>query len=164
MHLEYTKCMRTDLTFDQCEKILLAEHYGHLGCVENHEPFVYPVTYLYKDGYIYSHTTEGAKTEMLRKNPHVCLQVEQVTTGYEWSSVMCHGIFQELTNHDEVHAVQLLLAEQYANISLAEGKVPVSPVLEYIHSLKAEQIRTSIVYRIDIQKTTGRAEKHSKNQ
>lgn len=151
--------MRTTLTFAECEAVLQFEHYGHLGCSNENQPFVFPVTYVYKDGYLYSHTHEGTKIEILRKNPQVCLQVERVANGYNWESVMCHGIFQEITNSDEQHDIQLMLADQYAAISLDEGEVPVSPVLQDLHRESIDDIKKSVIYRIDIKQSTGVREK-----
>lgn len=152
--------MRISLTFDECEHLLRSEHYGHLGCCKDSEPFVFPVTYAYRNGYLYSHTREGSKIDMLRKNPHVCLQVESVQTGYDWESVMCHGTFEELTDANERHEVELMLADQYAAISLKEGKIPVSPVTD-MHRETVEDLKQSVIYRIDIKSTTGVREKKS---
>lgn len=154
--------MRTTLTFDQCEAVLLSRHYGHLGCSDDTIPYVFPVTYVYKNGYLYSHTYEGTKIDILRKNPQICLQVEFVKSGYEWESVMSHGVFEEVTDHAERHEIELMLADQYAAISLNEKVVPVSPVLTNLHRETIDVLKKSIVYRINVKQTTGIRETYEK--
>ena len=154
----YDRHMRIDLDFSQCESLLAAEHYGHLGCADDNVPYVFPVTYVYKNGYIYSHTAEGAKIDIIRKNPQVCLQVDHVTSGFEWKSVMCLGLYEEITNLDEVYQIHLMLADSYAEISTREGVVPVSPLLTELKKQKVEELKKHVIYRINIKKTTGKAE------
>jgi nitroimidazol reductase NimA-like FMN-containing flavoprotein (pyridoxamine 5'-phosphate oxidase superfamily) len=149
--------MRHDLTFDDCEKILLDGHYGHLGFIANGEPHVLPVTYVYKYGYIFSHTSEGEKIEMMRTNKRVCLQVERVRSGYDWDSVACWGDYEEVTDAEQIREIHQLLAEQYARITQGGGEAPVSPLIQDLHLQHAE--KRPVIYRINILKTTGRSEK-----
>ncbi len=151
--------MRTDLTFDECEEILESQHYGHLACAEDGQPFLYPITYVYKYGYIYSHTEVGTKINIFRKNPKLCFQVERVQSGFEWESVMCMGTYEEITDANEMYDIHMLLADSYAATSIKEGKVPVSPLLTELKKQKAEEIKKHVIYRINIQKTTGKAER-----
>jgi nitroimidazol reductase NimA-like FMN-containing flavoprotein (pyridoxamine 5'-phosphate oxidase superfamily) len=148
-----------ELTFDQCEKILGDCRYGHLGFVADGEPHVVPVTYVYQYGYLYSFTHEGEKISAMRKHPNVCLQVEDVKNGNDWRSVICFGTFEEITETKEKRDIQFLLAEQYAHISMNENKAPVSPLIDDLHSHTTDDVKKSVIYRINIKKTTGREEK-----
>ncbi len=89
----------------------------------------------------------------------MCVQVEHVKNGYSWESVMCHGLFQEVTESEEKHDIELMLADQYAALSLQQGEVPVSPVLEDLHRQGVDMVKKSVVYRIDMKQTTGVKEK-----
>lgn len=95
---EYAAAMPTDLTKEECEQVLVSNVYAHFGCVDGDEAYVVPITYVYRDGYIYSYTHDGRKIEIVRKNPKVCVQVEQVESGSAWRSVMCWGLFEEVAD------------------------------------------------------------------
>ncbi len=65
--------------------------YGHLACSRNDQPYVVPVHYAYDDENVYVYTTEGKKSEIIRANPQVCLQTEEVTDNRNWKSVIVIG-------------------------------------------------------------------------
>ena len=65
--------------------------YGHLACSLNDEPYLVPIHYAYAPPNFYVYTTEGKKSEMIGKNPRVCLQVEDVTDNKHWKSVIVTG-------------------------------------------------------------------------
>ena len=75
----------------QIKEILKRVGYGHLGMARGSHPYVVPVHYAYDDPYIYIYTTEGKKSEIIRDNPEVCLQVEDVKSDKDWVSVMAVG-------------------------------------------------------------------------
>jgi uncharacterized protein len=149
--------MRTDLTNDQCEEILFAQHYGHLGCWDGHEPYVLPITYVYADGFLYGYTQEGRKVDAMRQHPRICIQIENVKNAHDWESVVCWGQFEEVTDEDSRQRVKLMLAEEHGKGVLDEGKDIVSPMVENLHKQEKDN---SVVYRMRPDKISGRAEKN----
>jgi uncharacterized protein len=88
---------------DKDIKILLARvGYGHLGLVRDTHPYVVPIHYAYDEPHIYIYTTEGKKTEIIEKNPEVCLQVEDVTDEKHWRSAIVTGDAVQLTDKEEI--------------------------------------------------------------
>ena len=78
-------------------ELLNEQRIGHLGCVlENGEPYVVPVNYLFKDEGIYIHCLPGQKLDALRANGKVCLQVEKIGKSCRWKSAIAFGEFQEV--------------------------------------------------------------------
>lgn len=148
--------MITNLTHNECERILASNRYGHLGCCDGDEPFVFPITYVYKDGFIYGFTYEGQKIELMRKNRKICVQVEHVQSEIEWESVMCWGHFEEVTDEKSIQDVKLLLADQHGESVLVGEEPPVSPMVEKLHLPKEE---SAVLYRMKPYRMTGRAEK-----
>lgn len=133
---------------------------GRYGYIKrNDEPYVLPITYVYKDGFIYSYTQEGHKINAMRKNPRICVQVERVESGIEWESVVCWGQFEEVTMPESMEEIKLLLAEEHGKILLQDGKEPVSPMVEDLHKKRSGEIETSVIYRMRPDRMTGRAEK-----
>ena len=70
-----------ELTRQECAAILLESHLGHLACVNDNRPYVVPITFAFADNHIYSFSMVGQKVEWMRKNPQVCLQVDDFAKG-----------------------------------------------------------------------------------
>jgi uncharacterized protein len=83
------------------KEILKRVRYGHLGMARGRFPYVVPVHYVYDDPYIYIYTTEGKKTEIIRDNAEVCLQVEEVRDDKDWASVIAAGEAERVTDEEE---------------------------------------------------------------
>lgn len=148
--------MIVDLTKNECEKVLASNRYGHLGCVDGDEPYVVPITYVYQGGFLYGYTHEGHKIETLRKNPKMCVQVEHVASEHEWESVMCWGLFEEITDQKSIQDVKLLLGGQHGQAILEKGEGTVSPMVDRLHLPQDEH---AVVYRMEPYRMTGRAKK-----
>lgn len=86
------------LTPPEIEKLLSREVVGHLGCSDGKMVYVVPISYHYDGGYVYCHTHEGQKVEIMRKNPVVCFEVDKMQNMANWQSVVAHGVFEELTD------------------------------------------------------------------
>ena len=54
---------------EEARALLNACRIGRLGCVDNGEPNVVPINYVFEDGTIYSHSLPGRKIEVLRGIP-----------------------------------------------------------------------------------------------
>ena len=65
--------------------------YGHFACSWENQPYVVPINYAYDKPLIYIYTTAGLKSEILKHNPLVCLQVEEVREEGGWKSVVVTG-------------------------------------------------------------------------
>jgi hypothetical protein len=72
--------MIENLSRKEILRLLSTNYIGRIGCCDNHTPHVIPITYYFdkETQTIISHTREGLKTKVLRENPKVCLQVEEV--------------------------------------------------------------------------------------
>jgi nitroimidazol reductase NimA-like FMN-containing flavoprotein (pyridoxamine 5'-phosphate oxidase superfamily) len=65
----------------EIEKILESAFVCHLGLVDGDMPYVVPVNYMYKDGFMYLHgASSGRKLDIIAKNPNACFEVE-ITPG-----------------------------------------------------------------------------------
>jgi nitroimidazol reductase NimA-like FMN-containing flavoprotein (pyridoxamine 5'-phosphate oxidase superfamily) len=90
-----------ELTDAEMVELLQSTAYGHLACSRNDEPYVVPVHFAYDDGEIYVYTTQGKKYEIIRSNPRVCLQAEQVRDNHHWRSVIVEGEAVQITDQEE---------------------------------------------------------------
>lgn len=97
------------LTLPEIEQLLAKEVVGRIGCTDGEIVYVVPISYAYDGQYIYCHTHEGLKVQLMRKHPRVCFEVDHLHNMANWQSVVAHGQFEELTETDlRNHALQTL--------------------------------------------------------
>lgn len=85
----------------ETEGLLGRVNYGHLACARDNQPYVVPIHYAYDRPNIYVYTTEGMKAEIIRDNPKICLQVEDVVDNTNWQSVIVMGEAEQITSLKE---------------------------------------------------------------
>lgn len=145
--------MLEDLNDAQVEAVLGRNLVGHMGCCANGVPYVIPICYAYSKGGIYGRTYEGRKLEMLRENPQVCFQVENIENMLQWKSVICWGRFDELTDLDNrnhaVHILQNRIAAVIESDSLRQAS-------HWPFSITDLATASGIFFCIQINKMTGR--------
>jgi nitroimidazol reductase NimA-like FMN-containing flavoprotein (pyridoxamine 5'-phosphate oxidase superfamily) len=86
------------LSLPEIEKLLQKEVVGRLGCSDGKQVYVVPISYYYDGEYVYCHTHEGLKVDIMRRQPKVCFEVDRLHNMGNWQSVIAHGSFQELTD------------------------------------------------------------------
>lgn len=64
--------------------------------LENGEPYVVPVNYLFKQDGVYSHSLPGQKLDAMWANGKICLQVKKIGGSCRWQSAIAFGEFQEV--------------------------------------------------------------------
>jgi uncharacterized protein len=94
----------------EIEELLQTQIVGRIGCIDNGKSYVVPISYAYNDQFVYCHSFEGKKIDIMRKNPKVCFQVDETTDMSNWKSVIAWGEFEELTDQVErKKALEILL-------------------------------------------------------
>ena len=86
---------------EDAQALLRSHRYGRLGCCFNGEPYVVPINYVYDGETVYIHSLMGLKIQMMRENPMICLQVDEVKDEYNWQSVIAFGKYEEITDAQE---------------------------------------------------------------
>jgi hypothetical protein len=99
-----------ELQPQQIEEVLGSQVVGRIGCHASGETYIVPISYAYDGTYIYCHTHEGKKLDMMRQNPKICFEVDDLKDMANWKSVIAKGTFQELIGrHERNNAMQMLL-------------------------------------------------------
>lgn len=98
--------MTGQLTEDQIDTLLTSGVVGHLVCFADQYPYVVPITYAYRRPYIYSHTYEGLKVVLMRKNPNVCFEIDQIDNLANWRSAIICGPFEEFKDEEAMHILK----------------------------------------------------------
>ena len=80
----------------QCHAALERASFGRIGISADDQAYVIPVYFAYEDGYVYILSTAGQKIECMRRNPKVCIEVDEVADESQWMSVIALGSYQEL--------------------------------------------------------------------
>jgi|SRR5688572_9101500 len=145
------------LTDAQIEHVLHTQFVGRLGCCADGKMYVVPVTYVYDDGYIYAHSKEGLKVQMMRKNSQVCFLVDAMENITNWRSVIVWGEYQELKGEKDQKAGMKTMIDRLAPFMISET---VRPLQSYPHAPETvEKGFKAIAYRIKVTESTGRFEK-----
>jgi uncharacterized protein len=148
--------MLGSLTKTQIDHVLQSQVLGRIGCYADGKVFIVPITYVFDGEYIYAHSKEGMKINMMRKNPKVYFEVDVVENMANWRSVVLWGEYEELDG---------VLSQEKGLKIIMEKLVPLiaSQTLRYedqsMRPHLVEKQLKSIVYRIKIQEQTGRYEK-----
>jgi len=97
----------------QIEDVLKHGLVGRIGCSTNDKTYVVPISYAYDGQFIYCHTHEGQKTSIMRKNPNICFEVEEMKDMANWKSVILQGEFVELKEKGERNLAMDTLLRRY---------------------------------------------------
>lgn len=136
----------------QMNEILERNFLGHLGCAHKDEVYVVPITYAFESPFLYGYSWGGKKVELMRKNPHVCLEVDEVIGVFNWKSVIVTGLYEELKGEAADRGMRLL-ARKLAEVEQADSEGLSDLVTDF-----ASLLKEAIIYRIRIKEVTGRSE------
>lgn len=137
---------------EEIEKILKDGSICRLAMVDEDKPYMVPMNFGYREGALYLHSApEGRKIDLIRKNPNVCFEVDEIVRfrkaklacdwGVEYKSVIGSGKAILLSTHDEkIQAFNIIMA-QYS------GR-------EFEYS--DEMLEKTLVIKIEIEKMTGK--------
>jgi len=140
----------------QIRNLLSSQVIGRLACTDGRHPYIVPVTYAYDGHYIYGQSNEGTKLKILRRNPHVCFEVDSMTDMRNWQSVVVRGTFEELDKKASEDAREILFNRVLP--------LSTSSTVHYDGHEQTAVIDDStrvkhVMYRIKIEHVTGRFEK-----
>lgn len=144
------------LTQAQIGHVLRSQLIGRIACCDGEKIYVVPITYVFDGKYIYAHSKEGQKIEIMRKHPQVCFEVDSIDNPTNWRCVMVHGKFHELKDKEDQEKALLILKERLMPFRLSETMKPKG--LDHGRKI-VEKEKRPVVYRIQIVSMTGRYEK-----
>lgn len=144
------------LSETEVERLLKEQVVGRIACQSKGEIYLVPINYVYRDGCVYGHSGEGKKIRMMRENPNVCFEIDDIRSIFQWKSVIARGKYEEITDFDEKQqAMQGIIHRIMPLVTDPEGH-PSHGITE-----KDSDVGTSVelvVYRIRLEEITGRFE------
>jgi nitroimidazol reductase NimA-like FMN-containing flavoprotein (pyridoxamine 5'-phosphate oxidase superfamily) len=143
----------------EMDNLLRSEIIGRIACHAEGLIHIAPVVFAYEGDSIYGHTDEGMKLRLMRADPRVCFEVEQIENIANWRSVIVRGRFEELKG-EEAEKALLLLRRRLEPLIESESPDASRALEGYVLYRMQTATRHGILYRIKITEKTGRFEKH----
>ena len=145
-----------ELKPEEIEDVLTHQVLGRIACHANGITYIVPVSYAYDGQYVYLHSKEGKKVSMIRANPDICFETDQMENMANWKSVIAWGKCEELISEKDREAALKSLVERILPLISSEtthltAHWPFPP--EHMGEIKG------IVFRIKLLTKTGRFEK-----
>lgn len=97
--------MARDMTAAEIDALLSEQYVVRIACRDGDELFVVPVAYARDALGIVAFSFEGRKLTMMRADPRVCVEIDDVTHLGRWRSLVGWGEFEELRGHDRLEAM-----------------------------------------------------------
>lgn len=146
------------LTGEQIDDVLKKNVLGRIGCHDGKKTYVVPVNYIYDGHFILAHSLEGMKIEMMRKQPQVCFEVDEMKNITNWRSVIVWGEYQELIEERERYYAMKLFVDNGLHLKISDAalsseinELPILPPLQGNNR--------PVIYRIVITERTGKFER-----
>jgi nitroimidazol reductase NimA-like FMN-containing flavoprotein (pyridoxamine 5'-phosphate oxidase superfamily) len=121
-------------------ELLMRHHVGRLAFTFHDRVDIEPISYLFNDGWVYARTSPGTKLSIVRHNPWVAFEVDEVEGRFDWRSVVIHGTIYFLDprggdDDREAYAAALgLMRTVDADVLTAADSAPHRSTLFRIHA------------------------------
>lgn len=139
-----------NLEENECRQILRSARFGRLACSLDGQPYIVPFSFAYREGdFIYAFATVGQKIEWMRRNPLVCIEVEDIKDKTNWTTLIVFGRYEELTETPEFEDARVTAREM-----LAQSPMWWQPAY-FVGDNRKEVEEVPVYFRISIEKITG---------
>lgn len=146
------------LSETEIEDVLKNNIIGRIGCRDGDKVYVVPISYVHMNDYVLCHSFSGKKIDMMRKNPSVCFEVDEIKSYTDWRCVIAHGRYEELTDENDITEAKRQFTDLMMHIKISETAL--SPEERQNHSSPAgPRMASSIFYIIRFSRITGRCER-----
>lgn len=146
--------MLGELKENEIQLLLKSNSIGRIGCTDGEQVYITPINYRLESNSVLCYSLEGQRVRMMRKNPAVCFEVDEIESSNNWKCVIINGLFEEITNEQELHLIRPHYTEYMLRKKVSLTAVPkpgTEPPPETEH-------REQVFYRIRFQKISGRYE------
>jgi uncharacterized protein len=101
-----------ELTAGECLALLQRAPFARLGCANLAQPYIVPIQLAVDTDSrdLYGFSLVGQKIEWMRRNPKVCVEVDEVVDKDRWASAVVTGRYEEI-GLDAEHAERRRRAE-----------------------------------------------------
>ena len=142
------------LNKEDIEEFLKENVLGKISCHDKGKTYVVPVSYVYDGKYIIVHSVGGTKIRMMRKNPNICFEVDEMKSNTNWKSVIVWGIYQELTDERDRYYAMKIFVDRMMKLKVSITATPPEISEQRVHPHKPGSVRP-IIYRILLEEKQG---------
>jgi Predicted flavin-nucleotide-binding protein len=137
-----------EMTEQECRAMLAGTNVARLACARDNQPYIVPIHVDLDGEFLYSYATKGLKIEWMRQNPLVCLEIDELSPQTDWASLVVFGRYEELPHLPEYEDLWRIAQRLFQRHPMwwQPASVP----------LAGHELRTPIVFRIRIDRVTGR--------
>jgi nitroimidazol reductase NimA-like FMN-containing flavoprotein (pyridoxamine 5'-phosphate oxidase superfamily) len=86
---------------EEIEATLRRQRVGRLACSADDRPYILPIDYSYDGSCVYSYSMLGRKISVMRAQPRICFQVDEIAGPANWRCVVADGVYEEVTDEGE---------------------------------------------------------------
>ncbi len=145
-----------ELSLVEIDEVLKNNVLGRIGCSEGGRTYVVPINYAFDGKYIVAHSADGMKIKMMRKNPAICFEVDEMKSFTSWKSVIVWGNYQELNDERDRYYAMKLFVDKMMHVKVSKTAVA---GMESINQHPGTHANIKpVIYRIIINEKTGRFE------
>lgn len=145
-----------ELSKRQIDDLLKEQRFVRLGCHVGGKTYIVPVSFALDGDRLVGQTTPGLKVEMMRQNPEVCVQVDDIEDLTNWRSAIVWGTYEELSGAEKAAAMGLLI-DRYGE-AFGEAEREVRRGRETAPPRVDGRPSVAVVYAIRIRNRSGRFE------
>ena len=146
-----------NLTTKEIEDVLHKNVIGRIGCQGDDKVYIVPMLYVYDGKYLYGHSREGQKVRMMRKNPNICFEIDEMKDLGNWRSVVIHGQFEEILGRKNTQEVMRLIERKMEPQLEETMRVSAEGMVDF-HQRQQSGINT-VFFRIKVKEKTGKFER-----
>jgi nitroimidazol reductase NimA-like FMN-containing flavoprotein (pyridoxamine 5'-phosphate oxidase superfamily) len=142
----------------EIENLLREQTVGHIGCCDGSFPYVVPISYVYDGEYIFCYSQPGSKIDIMRKNPNVCFQVDEMRDRANWKSVVVRGTYDELSDREQINKAVAALVTRH--LPVPSGlRTHLGQTWPFVaDGTNALDNMTGVVFRIKLEEKSGKSE------
>ncbi|HEY1112476.1 MAG TPA: pyridoxamine 5'-phosphate oxidase family protein [Chitinophagaceae bacterium] len=144
------------LTEEEIISVLKRNALGRIGCTDGKHTYIVPINYYYDDTGLIMHSHVGKKIEMMRTNPQVCFEVDELQDFTNWKSVIVWGRYEEVESQEEQSKIIASFVNSLMRIKPSETALLPELSATRLHP-RSGPLKT-IIFRIVIETMTGRFE------
>ena len=146
------------LSEQQMDEMISTNNMGRIGCRDGEQIYIVPINYAFDGKDIIAHSVIGKKIYMMRKNPTVCFELDEITDNDNWRSVIASGVYLELTEERDRYDAMKIFVDKMLKLKISETAVPPEITPHRVHPRSPGNIKP-VIFRIILLKKTGRYEK-----
>jgi nitroimidazol reductase NimA-like FMN-containing flavoprotein (pyridoxamine 5'-phosphate oxidase superfamily) len=94
---------------DECLRLLARGHLGRIGLIEEDQPIILPVNYVFDEGCVFLQSTRGSKLEAALAHRRVAFEIDAIDPMYHGGfSVLVYGAAAVVESEGEVARLESL--------------------------------------------------------